>query len=139
MGLKRLKGRRTYALDALKNSLKSTVPAGQADLYDALLMQVGGEQRRADELAAKLVSAGLAQMRENEGLKERWQSLSRRQQEVTALTCLGYTNRQIAGRLVITEDTVKSHVKNTLVKFNVHGKLELQKALQEWDFSEWDK
>ena len=125
LGLKLAKGRHTYALDA--------------DLHDALLKQVGGEERRADELAAELVSSGLAQMRDNEGLKERWQRLSHRQQNVTALTCLGYTNRQIAARLGISEETVKTHVQNMLVKFNLHGKAELQTALKEWDFSAWEK
>jgi DNA-binding CsgD family transcriptional regulator len=31
-------------------------------------------------------------------LYERWQKLSLREQDVTALTCLGYTNRQIAAK-----------------------------------------
>jgi DNA-binding CsgD family transcriptional regulator len=33
-------------------------------------------------------------------LYERWQLLSPREQEVTALPCQGYTNRQMAARLI---------------------------------------
>jgi DNA-binding CsgD family transcriptional regulator len=70
-------------------------------------------------------------------LGKRWRSLSPLEQEVTALARLGYTNRQIGGRLGISEETVKTHVCNALVKFNLHGKAELRMALEEWDFSGW--
>jgi DNA-binding NarL/FixJ family response regulator len=125
LGLKRYSGRRYFAFEA--------------DLHEALLKQVGGEEQRAEELAKELVLSGLALIRSNEGLKERWQNLSNRQQEITALICLGYSNKQIAARMGITTETVKTHVKNTLVKFHLNGKLELQKALKEWDFSKWDQ
>ena len=68
-----------------------------------------------------------------------WDALSVREQEVTALSCLGYTNRQIAGRLGIAEETVKTHVKNALVKFGLHGKAELRRVLEGWDFSGWER
>jgi DNA-binding CsgD family transcriptional regulator len=125
LGLKRGKGKRSYALDA--------------DLHDAILKQVGGEKERVDELAGELLSSGLAQIRGNEGLVDSWRSLSPRQKDVTGFTCLGYTNRQIAARLGITEETVKTYVQNALVKFNLHGKAELREALKDWDFSAWDK
>ena len=55
-----------------------------------------------------------------------------------ALVCLGYTNRQIAARLVISVETVKSHIRNILYKFNLHSKRELGLLLGDWDFSAWD-
>jgi len=39
-----------------------------------------------------------------------WDTLSRREQDVTAWACLGYTNRQIAARLGLSTDTVKSYL-----------------------------
>ena len=84
------------------------------------------------------MKAGLAQRQTHDALVRCWESLSVREQEVVALSCLGYTNRQIAGRLVIAEETVKTHVKNALVKFGLHGKGELRKALDGWNFSGWD-
>ena len=43
----------------------------------------------------------------------------------------GVINRQIAARLGVSEETVKTHVRNALVKFNLHGKGELRMALGE--------
>jgi LuxR family transcriptional regulator, regulator of acetate metabolism len=45
--------------------------------------------------------------------------LTRREQDVLALMARGATNRQIAHRLVITEGTVKSHVKHVFRKLGV--------------------
>lgn len=42
--------------------------------------------------------------------------LTRREHEVVALMAQGETNRQIAGRLVVSEATIKSHVKSILRK-----------------------
>jgi DNA-binding CsgD family transcriptional regulator len=97
------------------------------------------ERRPARELPAELIAEGLARHSNNRILMQRWKSLSAREQEVTALTCLGYTNRQMAARLGIAEETVKSHMRNALVKLHLHGKLAVQQALAEWDFSEWEK
>jgi len=67
-----------------------------------------------------------------------WQSLSPREQEVTALVCLGYTNGEIASKLKVSPTTIKSHVRNILPKFQMHSKVELRIALREWDFEKWD-
>ncbi len=96
------------------------------------------ENRSPRELGADLIEAGLTQRSLQKALVERWQSLSPREQQVTALTCLGYTNAQISSRLYISVETVKTHMRNVLVKFNLHGKGEIKKALERWDFSEWD-
>jgi DNA-binding NarL/FixJ family response regulator len=95
------------------------------------------EHRRQDEVAVDLLSAALAQRQAAEVNLRVWRSLSSRQQQITALICLNYTNRQIAARLVVSTETVKSHVRNVLHKFNMHTKTELRQALAEWDFSEW--
>jgi DNA-binding CsgD family transcriptional regulator len=97
------------------------------------------EQRPVEEVQADMIVTALAQRRTHGELYKRWQSLSPREQEVTALACRGDTNRQMAARMGVSEETVKTHVRNALVKFNLHGKGELRMALEEWDFSEWDK
>jgi DNA-binding CsgD family transcriptional regulator len=43
----------------------------------------------------------------------------------------------MAARLHISVETVKTHISNVLIKFNLHGKAELRQALSSWDFSEW--
>ena len=88
---------------------------------------------------ADMIVTALAQRETHGELYHRWQSLSPREQEVTALACGGYTNRQIAARLGISAETIKTHLGNTLRKFRMRGKMELQTALRAWDFSEWDQ
>ena len=79
-----------------------------------------------------------AQRDTSQDLWKCWQSLSPREQEVTALVCLGYTNGEIASKLKVSPTTIKSHVRNVLPKFQVHSKVELRIALREWDFEKWD-
>ena len=44
------------------------------------------------------------------------QALTKRQIDVLKLMSCGYSNREIASRLELTEETVKAHVKHVLVK-----------------------
>ncbi len=125
LGLKRAKERGSFALDA--------------ELHDAVLERAGIERREAGDLVAELVSTGLKRIENEDWLSVNWERLSRREQQITALACLGYTNKQIASRLGIMEETVKTHVKNVLGKFNLHRKTELEKAFSDWNFSKWDK
>jgi DNA-binding CsgD family transcriptional regulator len=107
------------------------------ELVSAVVNLAEQEQRPAPEVAAELVKTGLAQWHTRGALYQRWRALTPREQEVTALACLGYTNRQMAGRMGISPETVKTHLCNALVKFDMHGKAEIRKALETWDFSEW--
>jgi DNA-binding CsgD family transcriptional regulator len=70
-------------------------------------------------------------------LKKRWETLSQRERDVTALTCLKYTNRQMAAKMKVSPDTVKGYIRQALVKYNVHSKDELRILLELWDFSDW--
>ena len=123
MGLKPEAGKRSFALEA---SLRTT-----------LLELAVQEQRPAEEVYADLLTTVLAQEQANGNLRDHWQSLSPREQDVTAFTCLGYTNRQIASKLDISQDTVKGYVRQVLVKFSLHSKDELRIRLGNWDFSKW--
>jgi DNA-binding NarL/FixJ family response regulator len=57
--------------------------------------------------------------------KERFNSLSERQREVISLVVNGMTNREIASTLIITENTVKVHLRNILDKLDVHNRQQL--------------
>jgi DNA-binding CsgD family transcriptional regulator len=48
--------------------------------------------------------------------------LTRRELEVVAMLAEGETNARIAGRLIVSEDTVKTHVKHILRKLGVHNR-----------------
>ena len=95
------------------------------------------EQRPAAEVAGELLASGAAQRNQAQEIYQCWLSLSVREQEVAALVCLGYTNRQIGNRLIISPQTAKSHVRNILYKFDLHSKEELRMLLANWDFSTW--
>jgi DNA-binding NarL/FixJ family response regulator len=111
----------------------------EAELHTALLEQALREQRQPEELVAELLSSALARRQGHDVLRERWQSLSPREQDVCAYACLGCTNRQIAARMGISEETVKTHMQNALVKFHLHGKSQLRMVLEQWDFSAWEE
>jgi DNA-binding CsgD family transcriptional regulator len=66
-----------------------------------------------------------------------WNSLSQREQDVTALVCLGYTNRQIAALMGVSTETVKTHLSNTLYKLNLLNRRQLRHLFSGWDFSAW--
>jgi len=54
-----------------------------------------------------------------------------REKEVLELISKGYTNREIAENLYISEETVISHRKHLLSKFKVYSSAELIRAAME--------
>lgn len=108
-------------------------------IYTDILSLAEQQGRSPDELVADILVAGLAQQRATDALWQRWQSLSPREQDVSALACLGHTNRQIAARLGISDETVKTHLRNALSKYSLHGRSELRQALSFLDFSVWGR
>jgi DNA-binding CsgD family transcriptional regulator len=96
------------------------------------------ERRPPEEIASELFSLMLAQRNEADESLSLWHSLSLREQEVAALITRGYTNRQIGQRLVISTETVKTHIRSITLKYGLNTKHELREALAGWDFSAWD-
>ena len=96
------------------------------------------EGRPDDELIQDLLAAGLTQYYSSDVLLNQWETLSPRERDVAALVCLGYTNKEIGGRLNISPQTVKTHLRNVLIKFNFRTRFELKLSLQGWDFSYWE-
>jgi DNA-binding CsgD family transcriptional regulator len=112
------------------------------ELDESLQIMLGDlarqEQRPPGEVASRLLREGLERRQTEDDLWQRWQSLSGREQEVAALACLGYTNKQIALRLGVSAETVKTHLHHALTKFNLRTRAELGLLLADWDFSAWD-
>jgi DNA-binding CsgD family transcriptional regulator len=118
-------------------------------VFASRVMRPGGEIGRAlhelsqselrpeDEIAAELLANAIARHRAAEENLHRWRALTPREQEVSALTCLNFTNVQIADHLMISPETVKTHIRNVLAKFKLHSKNELRQNLSDWDFSAW--
>ncbi len=95
------------------------------------------QQRTEEEVVADFTKVGLNQFWTQNELKDRWSSLSRREQQVVALICLGYKYHEIAKILVIAPETVKKHLQSIFNKFNLRSSKELRLVLKNWDFQEW--
>lgn len=125
LGLVRVSNPRKYALDV--------------SLHPMLESLAQEQQRSPDEMASDLLNEALSHRQVDADLANRWQSLSPREQQIAALTCLGYTNPQIAARLGIAMETVRTHTRNVQIKFNVNSKSDLRLLLSAWDFSDFDQ
>lgn len=109
----------------------------EQELVQSLQDLAERESRPEEEVAYELISYALAQREMDEDNLRNWDALTFREQQVAVLAIHNFTNRQIARRLDISPETVKTHMRNILVKFSLHSKVELQKALEDWDFSAW--
>jgi len=94
-------------------------------------------QRRAEqEVYDDIIETGLKALSDTHKYEEIWGLLSTREQQVTALTCLGYRSYEIAVALGISYETVRSHSKHIYAKFGL-GRKELRRALRQWNFEAW--
>jgi DNA-binding CsgD family transcriptional regulator len=102
------------------------------------LAQIAASSKSSrQEIAQDLLKTALVDRQVAEKNLARWRALTPRQQQVAALACLNFTNRQIAAKLNISPQTVKAHMRNLLHRFDLHSKSELRQALEDWDFSGW--
>ncbi len=85
------------------------VTAGEALLAPAVTRRLIGELARLRPISAELPSAVLA-------------GLTARELEVLRLVAEGLSNQQIAARLMVTEETVKTHVSHTLRKLGLRDR-----------------
>lgn len=95
------------------------------------------EGRTPDEIILLLLNQALAARWQADDDHRRWETLSPREKQVAAQVCEGMTNRQIAARLVISSETVKTHVRHLLRKFGMRTRRELRARLKGWDLPEW--
>lgn len=65
-----------------------------------------------------------AVLQELTGQKKTGPGLSEREQEVLRLIAMGLTNREIAEKLVVGEETIKTHVGNILVKLHLNHRMQ---------------
>jgi DNA-binding NarL/FixJ family response regulator len=90
-----------------------------AELIEAVLAVARGEPRIAPAMASRmLVELG------RPAAPDPLETLSARERDVLALVSEGLRNREIAERLVITEATVKTHVRHVLEKLRIRNRAE---------------
>lgn len=108
-----------------------------AALSAQLRLAARARHQSADRLIADLLAQGL----EREALRQQAEAalsaLTAREQEVARLAARGRTNRQIAAALFISTETVKTHMRNVLDKFDVHSKADLRLLLLDLGIRWW--
>ena len=92
--------------------------------FEALDLIQRGEAVLPSRLAGKLLDEFRAQAR-RVGEKVDEHPLSTREQQILALVAQGLTNKEIADRSYITENTVKYHMKNILEKLHLQNRAQV--------------
>jgi DNA-binding NarL/FixJ family response regulator len=113
----------------------STLSDAQADLEAAFaeclvaLSQLVGDQRaRGVATAAHLIAP--VDRRNVAGCTQPLVPLTRREREIADLISQGFSNRQVAERLVVSERTVDTHVQNLLRKLQLRSRTSVGLALR---------
>jgi DNA-binding NarL/FixJ family response regulator len=84
-----------------------------------------GEMWVERKMVAKIIEEGVEkELDQKEKINTKKDQLTPREQEVLALLTEGYTNKEIANKLFISEKTVKSHMNNIFKRLNVTGRLQ---------------
>jgi DNA-binding NarL/FixJ family response regulator len=91
-----------------------------AELIEAVLAVARGEPRIAPAMASRM----LAELGRGTAPPDPLAALSDRERDVLALLAEGLRNREIAERLVISEATVKTHVRHVLEKLRFRNRAE---------------
>ena len=82
--------------------------------------------RKGDIIVSRGIVEQLVQvLDQGNDREELFNSLSERQREVISLVVNGMTNREIASTLIITENTVKVHLRNILDKLELRNRQQL--------------
>ena len=97
--------------------LKRTKPE---DLRAAMLDVLGGGAPMTSEIARRVVES----FRKASRLPKQTVHLSAREEEVLILLSKGYSNKEIAGQLTISAETVGSHLKHIYEKMHVRSRAE---------------
>ncbi|PSK92295.1 LuxR family two component transcriptional regulator [Murinocardiopsis flavida] len=102
---------KTVAVEALADSVRSVV-RGQSFIDPSMATKLIAE-------FAELAAAG-----GGAGAQDAGTELTPRENEVLRLVARGLSNRGIAGRLGISDNTVKNHVRSILEKLRLHSRME---------------
>ena len=75
------------------------------------------------------IFGGQDEKQPTKGMMDSWLKLTPRERDVCLLAARGMNNNEIAGLKFIAEETVKTHIRNILTKFEMHSKADLRMAM----------
>jgi DNA-binding NarL/FixJ family response regulator len=109
--------------------LKQSAPA---ELLQAIRAAAAGNQYLDSALTARVTAGFLGG--EGKRVSRSGASLSEREAEVLRLIAAGYSNKEIASRLVLSVKTVEAHKANAMRKLGLSGRIDIVKyaILQGW-------
>ena len=117
-----------YVFDALRAGASGFLlkDATAERLFDAVRVVAAGDALLAPAVTRRLISE-FARIRPPAATAATpapaaLAALTPRETEVLRLVAAGLSNQEIAGRLVVTEETVKTHVSRVLAKLGLHGR-----------------
>ena len=95
------------------------------EVADAIRSVWAGQSRISPSMASKLLTEFAAMSKASDEKPQMpAPKLTDREMEVLRLVAQGLNNRDIAGRLFISENTVKNHIRNILEKLHLHSRME---------------
>lgn len=98
--------------------------AGLRELVDAITSVARGETFVPPRMLGGLLHELIQRRRQESEVQQRYARLSRREREVLNLLAQGKDHRHIARDLVLSPQTVRTHIQNVLGKLEVHSRLE---------------
>jgi len=101
--------------------VKDTEPV---ELLHAVRAVAQGDALLSPGVTRRLIAEFAARAKEPRPARE-LDSLTDREREVMALVAAGLSNEQIAGRLVVSPATAKTHVSRAMVKLNARDRAQL--------------
>lgn len=102
------------------------------------IQEVADRQGRSPEaVVVDLAKWDAKEQHRQEKLLQCWEKLSYREQEITALVCLGYDRNQMAEKLSIGSETVKSHLNHIFRKLDVRTTRHIVAIFEGWNFAMW--
>lgn len=102
--------------------VKDTEPA---DLIKAVRVVAAGEALLSPGVTQRLISEYASRSRPVERPARQLEALTEREREVVALVAMGLSNEEIAGRLVVSPLTAKTHVSRAMVKLGARDRAQL--------------
>lgn len=115
-----------YVYDAMRAGASGFLlkDAPREQLVSAVRVVARGEAMLAPSVTRRLIEQFVRMPSPSDGVPVAMRELSSREREVLALLVRGLSNAEIAGRMILGEATVKTHVARLLAKLGVRDRMQ---------------